>query len=150
MARFEFKTGGHGIVRFVYFLNYPEDVPVEDGEKWYFDKHVPEVRRLPGITSYRTWQALPPIPMGSPDPYDRFVRMSEVIFENMAAAQQATIESPRQWSAPASGDVGFGELECMFLPRPRIRSLTSTSSTTRCQSPRARIGTWATTCARVG
>ena len=115
MVRFEFKTGGHGVVRFVYFLNYPEGTSIEDGEKWYFGKHAPEVRNLPGITSYRTWRALPPIPMGSPDPYDRFVRMSELVFANMAVCRKATIDNPGPWSAPAKGDPGFGELECMVL-----------------------------------
>jgi len=117
MTPFEFKYGT-GIVRFVHFFSYPEGVTVEDGEKWYFGEHVPRARELPGVTRYRTWRGLPPIPMGAPDPYDRFVRMSELAFENMALARQATLEdsgtSTGLWTL-TSGAQAFGEFECVFL-----------------------------------
>ena len=114
MAPFEFNYGT-GIVRFVHFFNYPEGVTVEDGEQWYLGEHVSQVQKLPGIIRYRTWRGLPPIPLFSPDPYDRFVRMSELVFENMALAQQATLGNASLWTAAAAGNPGFGELECVFL-----------------------------------
>lgn len=114
MTPFEFNYVT-GTVRFVHFFSYPEGVAVEDGEQWYFDKHIPEVRKLPGITRYRTWRALSPIPVPSPYPYDRFVRMSELVFENMALARQATLENASLWASATEGTPGFGEFECVFL-----------------------------------
>lgn len=114
MARFEFGFST-GVVRFVHFFNYPEGVSIGDGEKWYFDEHVSAARALPGIVRYRTWYGLPPIPMGAPDPYDRFVRMSELVFENMALCQQATIKNASLWISASRGKLGFGEFECVFL-----------------------------------
>jgi len=115
MAAFEFKAGGHGIARFVYLFNYPEGVSVSDGEAWYLGEHVPQVKKLTGILRYRSWRALPPIPMPSPDPYDRFVRMSELAFENMVACRQATLANLRLWTPSSKGVPGFGELECVIL-----------------------------------
>jgi len=60
MARFEFKWG-RGIVRFIHFFNYPAEITLEAGEKWYFEQHVTAVKKLPGIIRYRTWRGLPPV-----------------------------------------------------------------------------------------
>jgi hypothetical protein len=114
MLPFQFKTGGHGIVRFVHFFNYPEGTSVDDGEKWYFGEHVPQASRLPGLLRYRTWRTRPPIPLPSPDPYDRFVRMSEMVFENMEMCRQVMANSSL-WTPSSEGVPGFREFECMFL-----------------------------------
>ena len=114
MASFEFNYGT-GMVRFVHFFNYPEGMTIEDGEQWYFGEHVPQVQKLPGIKRYRTWRALPPTSVESPYPFDRFVRMSELAFENMALAQQATLGNASLWSAASAGEPGFGEFACIFL-----------------------------------
>ncbi|MBT4161010.1 MAG: hypothetical protein HOC70_10435 [Gammaproteobacteria bacterium] len=114
MTPFEFNYG-NGAVRFVHLFNYAEGVTVEDGEQWYFGEHVSQVKKLSGITRYRTWRGLPPIPVPSPYPYDRFVRMTELVFENMALAQQATLGNPSLWAAASAGETGFGEFECAFL-----------------------------------
>ncbi|MBV04968.1 MAG: hypothetical protein CL474_03135 [Acidobacteria bacterium] len=114
MTPFEVKYGT-GIVRFVHFFSYPEGVTVEDGEQWYFGEHIPQVKKLSGVTRYRTWRGLPPISVPSPYPYDRFVRMSELVFENMAIAQQATLGNTSLWTAASAEEPGFGEFECVFL-----------------------------------
>lgn len=114
MASFEFNYG-NGAVRFVHFFSYPENVTVEEGEQWYLDEHVPRARKLPGITRYRTWRVLPPTRVPSPYPFDRFVRMSELVFANMALARQATLGNNRLWSGASTGTPGFGELQSVFL-----------------------------------
>ena len=114
MAPFEFNYGT-GSVRFVHFFNYPEGMTIEDGEQWYFEKHIPQVKKLPGIVRYRTWRGLPPIPLFSADPFDRYVRMSELVFENMELAQQATLGNADLLAAASVGNPGFREFECVFL-----------------------------------
>jgi hypothetical protein len=105
MARFEFKWG-HGVVRFVYFFNYPKEIELEVGEKWYFEQHVAQVKKLPGIIRYHTWRGLPAIKWGTYNPWDRFVRMSEIAFENLELCLNATTRNSALWS-----DKGFRELE---------------------------------------
>jgi hypothetical protein len=114
MTPFEVRYGT-GIVRFVHFFSYSEGVSVEEGEQWYFDVHVPQVKKLSGVTRYRTWRGLPPIWVPSPYPYDRFVRMSELVFENMALARQATLGDPSLWAEASERKPGFGEFACVFL-----------------------------------
>jgi hypothetical protein len=109
MAHFEFKWG-NGVVRFVHFFNYPQEISPEASEKWYFEQHVPEVKKLPGIIRYRTWRGLPSIKWYTYDPWDRFVRMSEIAFENLELCLSATMLNPAPWS-----DRGFREFECAIL-----------------------------------
>ncbi|MDD5190146.1 MAG: hypothetical protein PHE50_03785 [Dehalococcoidales bacterium] len=113
MAPFEIAHG-RGVIRFLHFFNYPKDIAVEDGEKWYFHTHVPSAKKLPGIVRYRTWKGLPSIKMWTYDPFDRFVRMSELVFENMDMCLKSTVHNPVLWS-PATGQPGFNEFECMML-----------------------------------
>jgi len=99
----------------VHFFSYPEGVSLEDGEQWYFDEHTTQAKKLPGVTRYRTWPVLLPVAVQSPYPYDRFVRMSELVFENMSLAQQATLGNTNLWAAASPGTPGFGEFQCVFL-----------------------------------
>ena len=108
-------TYGRGRVRFVHMFNYPENLSREACEKWYLEDHVPAVRSLPGVVSYRTWEALPPSVMWTFDPFDRFVRLSEVIFADMESCLNATVRNPGLWAIGAHDTPGFRELECMML-----------------------------------
>jgi hypothetical protein len=98
------------VVRFVYYFNYPKDKPLDEAEKWYKQQHVPEVNKLPGIISHRTWKGLPAIQWFTWDPWDRFNRLSEICFENLEMCLKATTRNPQLWSAP-----GFREIECAIL-----------------------------------
>ena len=114
MTSFTFRYGS-GLARFVHFFNYPSEISIEEGEKWYFSKHVPEVKKLQGIVHYRTWRGLPPILMWTYDPYDRFVRMSELVFQNLELCLNATIRNPKLWSPNPNEKKGFNEFECVIL-----------------------------------
>jgi len=114
MSCFQFDYG-IGVARFVHFFNYPKGVSVEGGEKWYFGTHVPQVKKLPGTVRYKTWKGLPPIPMGTPDPYDRFVRMSELVFDNLELCLKGTTRNPKLWASAPEGKPGFNEFECVIL-----------------------------------
>lgn len=109
MSRFEFSWGS-GIVRFIHFFNYPEENSLEQGEKWYFEQHVPAVKKMPGIIRYRTWPGLPAIKWGTYDPWDRFSRMSEIAFENLESCLEATTRNSGLWA-----DKMFRELECAII-----------------------------------
>lgn len=106
---------GTGRVRFVCMFNYPKNIEKAAGEAWYLGELVPEARRLPGLVSFRSWKALPPISMWTFDPYDRFDRISELVFENMEACLNATIRRPELWTSGSEGRPGFRELECVLL-----------------------------------
>lgn len=105
---------GRGLVRFVHMFNYPEGVSAQEGDRWYFEEHVPAVKALPGIVRFKTWKALEPIAMWTFDPYDRFTRMTELVFENMELCLNGTVRNPGLWAA-GSGSLGFRELECIML-----------------------------------
>lgn len=114
MSRFEIKHG-RGLVRFIHFFNYPKNIPVEDGEKWYFSQHAPRAGQLPGLVRFRTWRGLPPIKMWTYDSYDRFVRVSELAFENMELCLKATTRNPGLWRPYMEDKPGFNELECVMV-----------------------------------
>ena len=103
------------MIRFVHFFNYAEGVSINDGETWYLDEHVSRVKKLPGILRCRSWRAEPPVPKSSPDPFDRFIRMSEIGFETLEECRKATTGNPELWAPSTKGVPGFREFECMFL-----------------------------------
>jgi len=106
---------GRQVVRFIYLFNYPEGISVEESEKWFFDEHVPAVKKMPGIVRYNTWKGLPPIRMWTFDPYDRFVRLVELVFSGMEDCLSATVRNPELWRSGVEGRPGFRELECLML-----------------------------------
>ena len=91
------------MIRFVHFFNYAGGVSAEDGEKWYMDQHVPLVKALPGIERYVSWKAEPPVPLPSPDVFDRFVRRSDAWFETLGQCLKAIASSPDLWTPSAEG-----------------------------------------------
>jgi hypothetical protein len=112
--KFSFKAG-RGVVRFVHMFNYPEGISKEEGDRWYMEEHVPKVKALPGVVRYNSWEALPPIKMWTFDPYDRFTRLTELVFEDMESCLNGTIRNPELWASGTEGHPGFRELECVLL-----------------------------------
>jgi uncharacterized protein (TIGR02118 family) len=76
----------------------PNGVTEKDFESWYEDKHVPEVRKVPGLLRYETGRIMPE--RAAPDSY---YRMAEFTFESLEA-MDAAMKSP-QWAA-AVADAG--------------------------------------------
>jgi hypothetical protein len=106
------------MVRFVHLFNYAKGVSAKDGEAWYLDRHVPRVRKLPGVVRYRSWQAVEvpkDINAGLPTPSEQFVRRSEVCFDDLEAAWKVVMGNPSLWRPSQEGRPGFREFECMFL-----------------------------------
>jgi hypothetical protein len=107
------------MIRFVHLFNYAKDVSKKDGEAWYLGKHVPQVKKLPGIVRYCSWKQVDvgiPFPSpGAPTPFDQFVRRTELCFDTLPQALKAVMGNPRLWSPSEKGMPGFREFECMFL-----------------------------------
>lgn len=112
--KFSFSYG-RGVARFVYLFNYPEGISKEEGDKWFFNEHVPAVKKLPGIVRYKTWEALPPISMWTYDPYDRFERLVELVFTDFETCLDGTVRNPALWESGIEGRPGFREFECLIL-----------------------------------
>ncbi len=104
---------GPGPVRFVFMHSYHKDAK-EAGEKRFLEEVVPAMRKFAGLRSIRSWKALPPIRMWTFDPYERFDRLTELLFDDMQHALAATVEQSEFWAISESGN-GFAELECVFL-----------------------------------
>ena len=114
MARLQMQQG-KGAVRFLYFFNYPKDVAVEDCERWFFSEHAPSVAKLKGLQSFRSWKGLPPIRMGTYDPWDRFNRLAELVFDNYDNCIDGTINNGGLWQSATEGQTGFREVECICV-----------------------------------
>jgi len=107
------------MIRFVHLFNYAEGISEKDGERWYFEEHVPKVKKLPGIVRYRSWKqvdvGLPYPSNGLPTPFNQFVRRTELCFENEKAGIQTVMSHSELWQPSQKGVAGFREFECMFL-----------------------------------
>jgi hypothetical protein len=107
------------MIRFVHLFNYAEGVSLQDGEAWYLGKHVPQVKKLPGIVRYRSWKQVDmgiPYPSpGAPTPFNQFVRRTELCFEDQKQGIRAVMGNPALWTPSGKGVPGFREFESMFL-----------------------------------
>ena len=107
------------MIRFVHLFNYAEGISMDDGEDWYLSEHVPQVRELTGVVSYRSWRQvdvrIPYAGPGAPTPFDQFVRRTELCFEDVETALEALRVSRLLWIPSKEGMPGFREFECMFL-----------------------------------
>ncbi len=107
------------MIRFVYFFNYGEGVSLEEGDRWYRSVHVPAVREIDGVVRYRSWPCVDVgLPYPSPGivtPLDQFVRRSELVFASKEQGLKAIRENVHLWAVAEKGEVGFNEVECVFL-----------------------------------
>jgi len=79
------EMSGRPAVKYVLTFNYPADVPLEEGEKWYLNGLVPLGKKMPGIIRYTTWKAIQ-LPGEKPP---EFTRLTEVWFQDIEAWQRA-------------------------------------------------------------
>jgi hypothetical protein len=99
------------MLRWIFLVRYPEGVPVEDGEAWYFDHHAREAKAMIGLRRYRTWALEPATVPGAGRPLEalnRWVRMSELAFDDFAAWEHAIVHNlpsftPAPWADPEKG-----------------------------------------------
>jgi len=104
------------MIRFVHIFNYAEGMSPDDGEKWYLGKHVPAVRKLPGVKKYISWQASEQHPRSrDTEMFKRYVRRTDLYFDTPAEGLRAVQDNTSLWTPPPEGEPGFRESECMFL-----------------------------------
>jgi len=108
-----------GMIRFVHFFNYADGLKYSDGEAWYLGKHIKQVKKIPGIRRYLSWQRVDAgfdvTLSGALTPFDQFVRRSELWFDNIAIALKAVMDNQSLWTPSKKGIPGFKEFECMFI-----------------------------------
>ena len=85
------------MIRWIFFVRYPESVSDEDGDAWYLGTHVQEARAMKGLRRYRTWK-IEPAPEGgagrSVETLNKWKRMTELAFDDWDAWRTAVSESP--------------------------------------------------------
>jgi hypothetical protein len=105
------------MIRWLYVFNYPEGVPVSEGEKWYLGTHTQEAKRMAdrGLVGYRTWKALqPPEAIADQIREPAFTRFTELAFEDWDGFRSAVVESDIVYTPPSYGPKGF-VYQTMFI-----------------------------------
>jgi len=98
-------------LRWVFFLRYPKNVPVADGERWFAQTHAPELAKLPGLRRFVCFTTAEPAQPGA------WARMCELWFDDYPAWQKALLTAPPKFKAPPwDGDFPFGEIISTFTP----------------------------------
>jgi hypothetical protein len=46
------------MIRMLWLIRYPEEITVEEGDRWYLGTHVQEVKQSPAFARYLTWTPL--------------------------------------------------------------------------------------------
>lgn len=85
------------MLRWLFLIRYPENISVEEGERWYLGTHTQEAKHLKNLQSYKTWKAhlVPPDmrPGTAARSGDRpeWHRVTELGFKDMAAWHEGQI-----------------------------------------------------------
>jgi len=115
----ENRYDDYTILRWITVFRYPDGVPIEEGEDWYLNTHVPEVMKQPGLRRFFSFKANdvggPPLPKGDNEEdfvehdelfYKQWRRVSELWYENPNGWVDSIIKNPPVYTAPPWG--GFG------------------------------------------
>jgi hypothetical protein len=89
------------VIRWIFFVGYPDGVSDEEGDAWYLGTHVQEARTMKGLRRYRTWKLQPAPEAGagrSLETLNRWNRMTELGFDDWDAWRVAIKESPVDFS----------------------------------------------------
>ena len=105
------------MLRWVFFLRYPDGVPWEEGERWYLGTHAQEAKTLRGLRRYVTWRTekatVAPL-WTSVDRLNRWDRVTELHFDSWEAWQDAAITHVPDYSPAPYGPRGF-DSEAIFI-----------------------------------
>jgi hypothetical protein len=98
------------MLRWVFFLRYPEGVSKDDGERWYLGTHTQEAKRLQGLRRYVSWRTerarIAPV-WSTVEALNRWDRVTELWFDDWAAWEAAAITHVPAYTAPPYGWPGF-------------------------------------------
>ncbi|MCL6479481.1 MAG: hypothetical protein K6T65_13930 [Peptococcaceae bacterium] len=109
------RYGEKTILRWLTIFRYPDGVPVEEGEDWYLNVHVPEVMKQPGLIRFFSHKAIEnkqssPLPHSAkqkpfvtdPGPlfFKQWHRVSELWYENNNGWVDSVLKSPPRYTKP--------------------------------------------------
>ena len=83
------------ILRWYCVFKYPDGVSMDDGEKWYLERHSQEVKQQPGLLKYVSHRGVDNPPIRTP-----WLRVSELWYEDFDSWHRANIESPPKYTPP--------------------------------------------------
>jgi hypothetical protein len=104
-------------IRWVTAIRYPEDISVEDGEKWFLGVHAKEAAGQPGLIKFVSYRVFDELTNTAPGDTRTWIRINEYWYENFAAWRRAVIESPPSYTKPGwGGSYPFVEMLSTFVP----------------------------------
>ncbi|MCK6565698.1 MAG: hypothetical protein L6Q80_13270 [Dehalococcoidia bacterium] len=105
------------VLRWVFFLRFPEHVAKADAERWYAGTHAAEARTLRNLRRYVSWRAkkakVAP-PWTTVDRLNWWDRVTELWFDDWAAWEDAAVTNVPAYTAPPYGWPGFHS-ETIFI-----------------------------------
>ncbi|MCL4232210.1 MAG: hypothetical protein KJ053_11555 [Dehalococcoidia bacterium] len=105
------------MLRWVFFLRFPEHVAKADAERWYAGTHAAEARTLRNLRRYVSWRAkkakVAP-PWTTVDRLNWWDRVTELWFDDWAAWEDAAVTNVPAYTAPPYGWPGFHS-ETIFI-----------------------------------
>lgn len=97
-------------VRWVYFVRYPKDVPVAEGESWFLQVHAPQLAKLKGLKRFVSYKSADPLTRA-----DQWVRMCELWFDDYDAWRAAVLDAPPAFTKPRwGGEFPFTDIISLF------------------------------------
>lgn len=115
------------MIRWLFLLRYPDNVSVDEGERWYLGTHTQEAKELKNLVRYRSWKAvqLPEDMRPGTAEANRphlWYRMTELAFKDLDAWKEGQdrrrLEMQEQgkptWTTPPYGWPGFHS-ETIFI-----------------------------------
>ena len=109
------------MLRWVFFLRYPDGVSKDDGERWYLGTHTQEAKHLQGLRRYRSWKALKAStapPWTTVDSLNRWDRVTELAFDDWDGWHEAAVKHVPEYTPAPYGARGF-EFETIFIQDER-------------------------------
>lgn len=105
------------MLRWVFFLRFPDHVSKEEAEHWYIHTHAAEAKGLKNLRRYVSWRAkkaeVAP-PWSTLERLNRWDRVTELWFDDWAAWEDAAVTNVPAYTAPPYGWPGFHS-ETMFI-----------------------------------
>lgn len=88
------------MIKWLWLMRYPEGVPVEEGEKWYFEVHTQEAKNFPDLKKYLTWKVL-----DVPERPTNFVRVTELWYDSLESWRHTYAVRHQYLKTPGPGGV---------------------------------------------
>jgi len=113
------------ILRWVTLIRYPENVSVEEGERWFLEVYAKEAVKQPGLLKFVSHKAVSfenvnvagtGMPDGLPA-MKSWVRLCEYWYTDFDAWRKAVLESPPDYTVPSwGGSYPFVDMASTFIP----------------------------------